>query len=134
MEVRSKACHLRRDIRVRTTQPKQRGSGLIDMAVAREPTWTLGQQQHPDGEHETGRGAKPQHPSPRAISGKGVPDEIGDEDADRDGQLAKGDQRAPLAGGCDLGEVEWRQHRGAADPEPYDKATGEQNRQRRCEG
>ena len=126
-EVVPQFSHLGLDVRATAAQPQQGGPGLVGMPVPGQPARRLGQQEHADGQHDAGHAAQPQHPPPGGVGGQGIADQVGAEDAQRDGELVAGHERSTLLRRGDLGQVQRRQHGGAADADTHQHASGEQH-------
>ena len=137
-QVGTQSRHLRFEIDAGTAQPRQGGSGALHVAVTGEPARRLRQEQHAHCQHHARHRAEPQHPAPGPVRGERVAHEVGHQDPRRDGKLAQRDQGAALASGGDLGEVQRRQHRCAADAgaprggDPPTASAGTSRRRRRA--
>ena len=112
----------------RPAQPPQHGAGFRHASMAGQPARRFRQCQHPDGEDHPRHRAQRQHPAPFAVPGEEIADEIGDQDADGDGELVEGDQGAAAAGRRRLGQIERRQHGGDTDAHAHQQSPDKQCR------
>ena len=122
--------------------PDARGRG--GAAVLDQPARALGHEEHQEEEEQGRDGLGAEHPAPAGLAvpggenlgGRGARrhglgdqpvDDLGQQDADDDGQLIDRDEPAADLGRRDLGDVHRREVRGQADADPADDAEDDED-------
>ena len=97
------------------------GHGVVRAVLLEQPARRLGHRPHGEAEQDPGDGRDAEHRPPRVAVGQRLVDDVGDEDADGDGQLVHRDEPAAQVGRRHLGGVERRGDGGHADAEADDR-------------
>ena len=112
----------------------QRGAGLVVAALLHVPARRVGQGEDGQDQQDPGDGRDAQHHPPFVPVDQQIVGEVGDEDADGDGQLVEGHHPAPDPARSQFGGVEGCGHRGHTDAEPHQQPADDQDARARCQG
>ncbi len=111
---------------VRSVNAREIAASVLVAPGLKQIARTFRHEEHARNQDRRGHDGQPQHPAPRFVARERVVHDKRAEDADRDRELVKRNQRAANLRGRDFRDVERRDDRGDADPDADHEAGDEQ--------